>query len=830
MSRKNILAAKLISTLNNNGKLQETSLAADIDVGGVEGYADTNALPENPSLGDLALVTSTNTLYVYNGSAWFNIAIANQAPTAITGNQASYELAIDGTPTVVTLVSTDPEGFPLTWSSSVSGDTQVGTVVQADNVFTVTPSSDEADIGTLSITFSVTDGNNTENSTSTFTLAFMSPLWDETVLSIGTSSTNSLNNSTFIDRSTNAHTVTPTGSPVQTSFHPYLENWSVGFSQGYQRFLQNTSIPGMGTSDFTIEAWIWHNGDLSENQTIFANAGTTSASVSSISFQLQTNGYLQLGRYFKGNSTGTTAVPANQWVHVAVERSGSNVYLYVNGQQESKTIAADESYGFTGGFRIGEHWGTSVNSGAPFGGYISNLRVVKGSLVYNGSFTPPTEKLTPVTNTILLTCQDNRFKDNSTNGYEFTINDTNGESSHHNPKISSFNPFGQESEYDVGENKGSYYYNDNSPRLDISNIPSIPGDFTIEGWIYPIQKGANDTIFELASYSNGVMLRCGTGAYSNFYVNGTSVFPSRTEIAVGEWHHFAIVRSGTTVTLYKNGQSLATSTVSGNIGSGDLRIGDSRNSPGQTFFGYISDFKVSIGTAAYTSNFTAPTAPVGNTNASLYLPMDNAGIFDKTGNHALTLVGNTSTSTTQTKYADTAIYFDGSGDYIKSTDKFQLFPDVVSIEFWLYAITDGEMLGNRATITTYGPLDVALSGGRLRMWSSGGSAWNLINGDFGPQTTADLRNAWHHVAIVRNGTDFKVFIDGVADYTATLSSSASGVSNEYLYIGATAGNSNAAGMFQGYLEDLQILKGTVKYTTDFTPPTKTQGISYQAES
>ena len=172
MSRKNRLFAKLASTVNNNGKLQETSLAADIDVGGVEGYADTNALPPSPSLGDLALVTSTNTLYVYNGSAWFNIAIANQAPTAITGNEASYALASDGTPTIVTLTSTDPEGFPLTWSSSASGDTQVGTVTNTDNVFTITPSTDEADAGELSVTFSVTDGTNTENSTSTFTLAF----------------------------------------------------------------------------------------------------------------------------------------------------------------------------------------------------------------------------------------------------------------------------------------------------------------------------------------------------------------------------------------------------------------------------------------------------------------------------------------------------------------------------------------------------------------------------------------------------------------------------------------------------------------------------------
>jgi hypothetical protein len=222
---------------------------------GITAYANTTDLPTSEvTTGAMAYVSANNKLYIWNGTAWFNIAIVNQAPTAITGNQATYGLATDGTPTVVTLVSTDPEGLPLTWSSSTSGDTQVGTFSLTDNVFTITPSTDEADIGTLSVTFSVTDGNNTETSVSSFTLEFLSPYWNETVLSIGTSSTNGLANSTFIDRSTNAHTVTPAGTPVQTAFHPYLENWGVEFdgSGGYLYAGSNAAFQ-IGTGDFTYE-------------------------------------------------------------------------------------------------------------------------------------------------------------------------------------------------------------------------------------------------------------------------------------------------------------------------------------------------------------------------------------------------------------------------------------------------------------------------------------------------------------------------------------------------------------------------------------------------
>ena len=165
------LLAGLASSINP----QTGKLAA-----GVTGYTSTTDLPTvGVTTGAMAYVAESNKLYLWNSSAWFNIAMVNQAPTAIAGNQVGYELAADGTPTTITLVSTDPEGLPLTWSSSVSGDTQVGTVTNTDNVFTVTPSTNEDNAGILSVTFSVTDGNNTENSTSTFTLSFV-PDWSAT--------------------------------------------------------------------------------------------------------------------------------------------------------------------------------------------------------------------------------------------------------------------------------------------------------------------------------------------------------------------------------------------------------------------------------------------------------------------------------------------------------------------------------------------------------------------------------------------------------------------------------------------------------------------------
>ena len=123
--------------------------------------------------GDKALVTGLNKLFMYTGSAWYLIAtMTNSSPTAITGANATYTLASDGTATTITLVSTDPEGGPLTWAQTVSvGNLNGTTISNVDNVFTVTPHASNAT--TFSLQFSATDMvSGIATVVSAFTLSF----------------------------------------------------------------------------------------------------------------------------------------------------------------------------------------------------------------------------------------------------------------------------------------------------------------------------------------------------------------------------------------------------------------------------------------------------------------------------------------------------------------------------------------------------------------------------------------------------------------------------------------------------------------------------------
>ena len=150
--------------------------AAAADLGPVV-YATINDLVAGTGMvvGDIAMVNATKKLYMYTANGWWLIAtLSNTAPSAITGANASYGLASDGTATVITLASTDPEGFPITFSHTVTTGSlgSTATVSQSNNVFTITPSTNSAHEGSFSLTFSASDGASVSQAVSSFTLSF----------------------------------------------------------------------------------------------------------------------------------------------------------------------------------------------------------------------------------------------------------------------------------------------------------------------------------------------------------------------------------------------------------------------------------------------------------------------------------------------------------------------------------------------------------------------------------------------------------------------------------------------------------------------------------
>lgn len=164
-------------TIDNSGN-DTGAVSTESSGATVAAYSLMSELPlTGVAAGAQAFVSENNKLFLWTGTGWYNIALVNQTPSAISGANATYDLANDGTPTVVTLNATDPEGIPLTWSYQVTTGAlgSTATVAQADNVFTITPSTTEANAGTFTLTFSASDGVNQSVASSDFSLAFAPP-------------------------------------------------------------------------------------------------------------------------------------------------------------------------------------------------------------------------------------------------------------------------------------------------------------------------------------------------------------------------------------------------------------------------------------------------------------------------------------------------------------------------------------------------------------------------------------------------------------------------------------------------------------------------------
>jgi hypothetical protein len=103
---------------------------------------------------------------------------------------------------------------------------------------------------------------------------------------------------------------------------------------------------------------------------------------------------------------------------------------------------------------------------------------------------------------------------------------------------------------------------------------------------------------------------------------------------------------------------------------------------------------------------------------------------------------------------------------------------------------------------------ITQSSGRLTVTLGNGVSSNTI------QSNAVIAmNSWRHYAFVRNGTLFKLYVDGVAQTQTITSSINIPAQVGYMQIG------NAGGNYSGFITNFRIVKGTAVYTSDFTPPT-----------
>ena len=163
--------------------------------------------------------------------------------------------------------------------------------------------------------------------------------------------------------------------------------------------ITSSSDLAFGTGDFTIELWVYY---VADSTAVFFDMRPAPASTQGL-YPVIYGGGGSAFTYFVDSSariTGTNPI-LNKWTHIAVSRSGTSTKMFVDGIQVGSTYSDSNNY-LNGDTTIGANADGTNNE---LNGFISNVRVVKGTAVYTSAFTPSTSPLTNITNTKLLCAQ-----------------------------------------------------------------------------------------------------------------------------------------------------------------------------------------------------------------------------------------------------------------------------------------------------------------------------------------------------------------------------------------------------------------------------------------
>ena len=368
-----------------------------------------------------------------------------------------------------------------------------------------------------------------------------------------------------------------------------VDFWFMRASIGQQFIFGNTDAPGENTSMF---------GEFN-NQDRFAFkifSGSDSYDVTSADI-----------------ITDTT-----NWHHVAVVRDGGSLNLYIDGElQGTSDVTGVVLNDVVSSFSIGRTGDYNSNF---FDGNIDEFRISKVAR-WVDVFTPPIMEYAPTvplsptgippTPTTVVAPRETLLHYNGTDN-STTFADATGKvwTAYGNAKLSTDSPkFGTAS----GLFDGASWIS--AP--DCEDFSFGSQDFTIDFWakrstieqqfLFGNNDSAGDpSVATLYSEFNG------DGNFQIWFFTGNESINLATIDAITDtnWHHIAVVRNGDSMSIYADGISqglLNTAGLTFNDSASNFSIGRTGDFEGSPFIGAIDEFRISIGTARWTADFTPPT-------------------------------------------------------------------------------------------------------------------------------------------------------------------------------------------------------------------------------
>lgn len=413
----------------------------------------------------------------------------------------------------------------------------------------------------------------------------------------------------------------------------------------------------------------------------------------------------------------------------------------------------------------------------------------------------------------------------------------------------------------------SIYFNGVDAKIDLNLSRSLDffdgRDFTIEFWMYPTRMLQCAILNKWGDIRKSYAISMLTDGTVNFYfmslVDGaTNIVSGPAPVAINTWSFVSVCKYGLNYRVSVNGTggTIFTTTKTPNQGSDRLYSsggygGDSRSwdgeivigangptgaYPAEYYQGFIEDFRITNGFARYSDLALYPTPtqsflPSGSgiegdpywASVVFLAHFDEplgtvSGIRDAKG-HVISLVGNAYTAPTG-MYAGCLVSNAYSYVQLQYGSEFDFSTGDFTIEFFT-AGAIGTIVSNNYNHPLRGFSLINAGGADPSDSTRGGYLqWTQWN-DSGVQDIAlsnlyaflgERGNRWFHIAIVRNGNDITIFVDGKGN-TTTISRRPSVITDPLYFLGYPSHTRGAIAT----LDELRITRAA-RYTQDFVVP------------
>lgn len=501
------------------------------------------------------------------------------------------------------------------------------------------------------------------------------------------------------------------------------------------------------------------------------------------------------------------------WKHLVFVHDGTQDYIYINGVPVAAKNVGGTLSNTTKPLGIGYN---PIDGGNFFNGALDDIQIFGTALnateiaaLYAAQNTPPT--------VVQQLVADYSF---SNNGLDATAFANTASTTDVTAATDRF-----------GYGNSAYSLNGTSSEIEAANSAQLNSPFTtVSFWVKPNTLPASGEVFLI---SNGgwqerykiSLPSHGKVVWTTNASSGISDLDAGTgnELIAGTWAHVVAIHDGTNDKIFINGALVASKAVGGTLNSTTKPLGIGYNAvDGGNWFDGVFDevqiFNFALSDAAVTALYTAQSTFPG-TATDLVADYKFAGNTEDATQFANHAVGAPTPTADRFGYASNAYHFDGTTS-LDAANSVQLNSDFTTISFWVKP-------------------DELPATGEVFLLSNGGwqTRWKISMPDHGkPVFTTNATSGisdmdsgtpltvgqWKHVVMVHNGTQDKIFFNGVL----VNSKNVSGALNDTKYpLGIGYNAVDGGNNFKGSLDEVEIYNRALSdsevaalYTAQSTTP------------